>query len=191
MANAAAVSVGIASILVARPAMMAEVDPVIRPVEPGEFDRVGDVVVDAYAALGDLGGYEAVLRDVADRSRSAEVAVAVVDGAIAGTVTYVGGLGPYAESDDPEASWIRMLAVDPAFRGQGVGAALVEWCVARARESGRARLVLHTTDPMRDAQRLYARLGFDRAPDLDWEGQRGNWLRGYRMELGPTDGSGG
>ena len=171
--------------------MMAEVDPVIRPVEPGEFDRVGELVVDAYAALGELGGYEAVLRDVGDRSRSAEVAVAVVNGAIAGTVTYVGGLGPYAESDDPEASWIRMLAVDPAFRGQGVGAALVEWCVARARESGRARLVLHTTDPMRDAQRLYARLGFDRAPDLDWEAQRGNWLRGYRMELGPTDGSGG
>ena len=78
-----------------------------------------------------------------------------------------------------------MLAVDPAFRGQGVGAALVEWCVARARESGRARLVLHTTDPMRDAQRLYARLGFDRAPDLDWEAQPGSWLRGYRMELGP------
>ena len=44
---------------------------------------------------------------------------------------------------------------------------------------------------MSDAQRLYARLGFDRAPDLDWEGQRGSWLRGYRMELGPTHGSGG
>ena len=98
--------------------------------EPGEFDRVGDLVVDAYAALGDLGEYEAVLRDVADRSRSAEVAVAVVDGAIAGTVTFVGELGPYAESDDPDASWIRMLAVDPAFRGQGIGAALVEWCVS-------------------------------------------------------------
>ena len=113
----------------------------------------------------------------------------MVNGAIAGTVTYVGELGPYAESDDPEASWIRMLAVDPAFRGRGVGATLVEWCVARARESGRARLVLHTTEPMKDAQRLYARLGFDRAPDLDWQGQRGNWLRGYRMELGSTDGS--
>ena len=171
--------------------MMAGVDPEIRLAQVDEFTRVGDLVVDAYAALGDLGGYEAVLRDVADRSRTAEVAVAEINGAIAGTVTYVGELGPYAESDDPEASWIRMLAVDPAFRGQGVGAALVEWCVARARESGRARLVLHTTDPMMDAQRLYARTGFDRAPDLDWEAQSGSWLRGYRMELGPTYGSGG
>jgi GNAT superfamily N-acetyltransferase len=169
--------------------MMAGMDLVIRPVRPDEFDRVGDLVVDAYTSLGDPGEYQAVLRDVADRSRSAEVAVALVNDAIGGKVTYVGGLGPYAESDDPEASWIRMLAVDPAFRGQGVGAALVEWCVGRARESGRGRLVLHTTDRNRDAQRLYARLGFDRAPDLDWQGQRGNWLRGYRMELGSTDGS--
>ena len=171
--------------------MMAGVDPEIRPVQPGEFDRVGDLVVDAYAALGDLGGYEAVLRDVADRSRSAEVAVAAVDGAIAGTVTYVGGLGPYAESDDPEG------VMDPhARRGsrRSAGrASAPRWSSGASRErvkSGRARLVLHTTDPMRDAQRLYARLGFDRAPDLDWEAQAGSWLRGYRMELGPTDGSG-
>jgi GNAT superfamily N-acetyltransferase len=169
--------------------MMAGVDPVIRPVEPGEFDRVGDIVVDAYAALGDLGEYEAVLRDVADRSRHADVTVAAVDGVVAGTVTFVGQPGTYAESDDPDASWIRMLAVDPAFRGHGVGAALVDWCVARARESGRARLVLHTTDRNRDAQRLYARLGFDRSPDLDRVSKRGRWLRGFRMELGSTDGS--
>jgi GNAT superfamily N-acetyltransferase len=161
---------------------------VIRPVRPDECDRVGDLVVDAYRLLGDPGEYETVLRDVADRSQRADVAVAVLNGAIAGTVTFVGSVGPYAESDDPDGSWLRMLAVDAAFRGQGIGAALVEWCVRRAREFGRARLVLHTTDRNRDAQRLYDRLGFDRAPDLDWQGQRGNWLRGYRMELGPADG---
>ena len=163
------------------------VDPVIRLVAPSEFERVGDLVVDAYAALGELGGYEAVLRDVADRARHAEVAVAIVDGEVAGTVTYVGGLGPYAEGDDPDAAWIRMLAVAPHFRGRGIGAALVAWCVRRAREDRRARLVLHTTDPMAEAQRLYARLGFDRAPDLDWEPEPGYWLRGYRMKLsGPA-----
>jgi hypothetical protein len=55
---------------------MARVDPVIRLAQPADFKRIGDLVVDAYAALGDLGGYESVLRDVADRSGSAEVAVA-------------------------------------------------------------------------------------------------------------------
>ena len=163
------------------------VDPVIRLVAPFELERVGDLVVNAYAALGELGGYEAVLRDVADRARQAEVAVAIVDRQVAGTVTYVGGLGPYAEGEDPDAAWIRMLAVDPRFRGRGIGAALVGWCVTRAREDQRATVVLHTTDPMTDAQRLYARLGFERAPDLDWEPEPGYWLRGYRMRLrGPA-----
>jgi ribosomal protein S18 acetylase RimI-like enzyme len=164
--------------------MMPTMDPVIRPVAPAEFERVGDLVVDAYAALGDLGPYETVLRDVADRARRAEVAVAIVDGPVAGTVTYVGGPGAYAEVDDPDAAGIRMLAVDPAFRGRGIGEALVGWCVSRAREDQRARVVLHTTDPMTDAQRLYGRLGFDRAPDLDWEPAPGDWLRGYRLALG-------
>ena len=163
--------------------MMDGVDPAIRLVAPSEFERVGDLVVDAYAALGELGGYEAVLRDVADRAHRAGVAVAIVDGEAAGTVTYVGGLGPYAEGDDPDAAWIRMLAVDPRFRGRGIGAALVAWCVTRARADHRVRLVLHTTEPMTEAQRLYARLGFDRAPDLDLEPEPGYWLRGYRMNL--------
>jgi GNAT superfamily N-acetyltransferase len=108
----------------------------------------------------------------------------VMDGSVAGTVTYVPGLGPYAEGDDPNAGWIRMLAVDPAFRRRGIGAALVGWCVRRARESGRQRLFLHTTEPMTDAQRLYTRLGFSRAADLDWEADDDLWLRGYRLELG-------
>ena len=158
-------------------------DPEIRPVRRPEFDRVGDVVVDAYAAMFDLGDYEEELRQVAHRSRNAEVIVAVLDGSVAGTVTYVPGLGHYAEDEDPDAAWIRMLAVDPAFRGQGIGAALVEWCVRRARATGRRRLILHTTDPMTVAQRMYVRLGFSRAADLDWQPDDELWLRGYRMEL--------
>jgi len=159
------------------------VDPEIRPARPAEFDRVGDLVVDAYAAMFDLGDYEEVLRQVDVRSRNAEVVVAVLEGSVAGTLTYVPGLGPYAEGDDPDAAWIRMLAVGPDFRGRGIGAALVEWCVRRARDSGRRRLILHTTDPMTDAQRLYVRMGFRRAVDLDWQPDDELWLRGYRMEL--------
>lgn len=158
-------------------------EPEIRHVRPAEFERVGDLVVDAYAAMFDLGDYEEELRRVEHRSQHAEVIVAVLDGSVAGTLTYVPGLGPYAEGDDPDAGWIRMLAVAPEFRGRGIGAALVEWCVRRARTSGRERIVLHTTDPMTDAQRMYVRLGFSRAADLDWQPDDQFWLRGYRMEL--------
>jgi GNAT superfamily N-acetyltransferase len=163
--------------------MMGAMDPEIRAVRPTEFERVGELVVDAYAAMTDLGDYADVLRRVEDRSRSAEVVVALVDGSVAGTVTFVPGLGPYAEGDDPDAAWIRMLAVAPEYRGRGIGAALVDWCVRRARASGRRRLLLHTTDVMADAHRLYARLGFSRAPGQDWQPDEDLWLRGYSMEL--------
>ena len=57
----------------------------------------------------------------------------------------------------PEA---RLLAVAPAARGQGVGAALMQECVQRARQSGERALALHTADVRNAAMRLYERMGF-------------------------------
>lgn len=45
-------------------------------------------------------------------------------------------------------SEVRLLAVTPAARGQGIGTALMHECIRRARRSGVAVLALHTTDMM-------------------------------------------
>src|SRR6202008_4590693 len=58
---------------------------------------------------------------------------------------------------------LRLLAVAPATRGRGIGAALVRECLRRARESGATALTLHTTDMMRVAMGMYERMGFARA----------------------------
>lgn len=60
----------------------------------------------------------------------------------------------------------QIRAVDDAVRGRGIGEALVEFCIARAREQART-ILLHTTQHMPAAQRLYARMGFTRRPDRD------------------------
>jgi len=60
------------------------------------------------------------------------------------------------------------VAVEPAARGRGIGAALVGACLARARSAGLARIGLYTQPAMLAAQRLYDRLGFRRSPDRDW-----------------------
>jgi ribosomal protein S18 acetylase RimI-like enzyme len=78
---------------------------------------------------------------------------------------------------------VRLLAVAPAARGRGVGAALMDECVRRARQSGAAALTLHTADIMRAAIRLYERLGFQRAPDLDMQPAPGVTIKGYRFGL--------
>jgi len=58
----------------------------------------------------------------------------------------------------------RLLTVDVAARGRGVGAALVRECIGRA--AGHL-LIIHTTQWMEAARRMYERLGFDRRPDRD------------------------
>ena len=55
---------------------------------------------------------------------------------------------------------IKRLYVAPAGRGHGVGRCLVEGVVAKARQIGYTRLVLDTLPSMKEAQKLYATLGF-------------------------------
>lgn len=81
-----------------------------------------------------------------------------------------------------------MLAVLPEFQGRGIGEALVRACLERARADGRQRVYLDTTEWMDAAQRLYQRMGFARAPELDWEPATGVRLRKYVYELEPTAG---
>jgi GNAT superfamily N-acetyltransferase len=82
--------------------------------------------------------------------------------------------------DYPE---VRLLAVVPAARGKGVGAALIDECARRARRAGATTLGLHTMDMMRAAVRMYERMGFVRAPDLDFTPAEGVLVKGYRLDL--------
>jgi predicted N-acetyltransferase YhbS len=78
---------------------------------------------------------------------------------------------------------VRLLAVHPDQRGAGVGTALMQACIRRARQSGAPTLVLYTSVLMRAAIRLYERLGFTRAPELDVEAALGLIIIGYRLNL--------
>jgi ribosomal protein S18 acetylase RimI-like enzyme len=90
---------------------------------------------------------------------------------------------------------VRLLAVTPTAQGQGIGRSLMEECLARARGQGAAAMILHTTDMMQAAMTLYTKLGFVRAPELDFkpfppemEPQldatlRDALIKGYRLAL--------
>jgi GNAT superfamily N-acetyltransferase len=161
----------------------------IRPVRPNEHHALGELTVAAYAAIDpavvDGDGYAGELRDVAGRVADAEVFVAVDDaGTVLGGVTYVPGPdSAWAEFSEPDGAGIRMLAVAPEAQGRGVGEALSRACVDRARAAGRGQILLHSTDRMATAHRLYQRLGFARDLSLDWEPVAGFWLRGFRLRL--------
>ena len=163
----------------------------IRLGRPDEFAAIGELVVGVYDAIDPhgLGEYADELRDVGGRAASADILVAVDDddGTLLGAVTYVPGpASALAEFDDPDAAGIRMLAVAQEAQGRGIGRALVEVCLDRARAAGRRQVLLHTTDWMATAHRLYAGMGFERDPSMDWpapEAEGEFWLRGFRMQL--------
>jgi len=93
-----------------------------------------------------------------------------------------------SRSDSLEMPWpeVRLLAVPPGVRGRGVGAALIRECMHRVRRSGGRVLSLHTTDLMQTALRMYERMGFVRAAELDFHPAPGVTVRGYRLDLEET-----
>jgi ribosomal protein S18 acetylase RimI-like enzyme len=130
--------------------------------------------------------YEADLYDVRTRAESPGCTVLVAvdaDGTITGGVTFVAdALSPMAEHAEPGAASIRMLAVDDVARRRGIGDALVQECIARARAAGATQVVLHSTPWMHAAHRLYGRHGFSRDESLDWRVD-GIDLLGFRLAL--------
>jgi ribosomal protein S18 acetylase RimI-like enzyme len=92
-----------------------------------------------------------------------------------------GDFGEVTESEDEAA--FRMLAVDPAVRGRGVGELLVRTCLDRAGAAGKRRVVISTDPRMTSAHRLYERLGFRRLPARDWSPVPGVDLLVYSVEL--------
>jgi GNAT superfamily N-acetyltransferase len=61
---------------------------------------------------------------------------------------------------DEATAQLRILLVDPVARGVGLGARLVDECLAFARASGYQRMKLWTNDPLIAARNIYLSRGF-------------------------------
>ena len=161
------------------------VPPDVETARPEDFPRIAELTVGVYVEGGFASpGYVDRLADVAGRAREAQLLVAWDDaGVVVGSVVVVlgGDFGEVTESDEEAA--FRMLVVDPAVRGRGVGESLVRACLDRARAAGKRRMVLSTAPEMTAAHRVYGRLGFTRLPERDWRPHPGVELMAYALEL--------
>jgi GNAT superfamily N-acetyltransferase len=164
----------------------------IREATEQDFDEIGRLTVAAYRALDTWVGddYAVHLADVADRAGAPGNVILVAEdedsGRILASVTLTLEAGPYfewAHGSDGDCGF-RMLAVDPAAQGAGVGPRLVAECLDRARAAGRRRMVIGSTEWMTTAHRIYERFGFRRVPELD---QMWGDIRGlcFRLDLVP------
>lgn len=142
----------------------------IRPVRPEEHARVGELTLAAYDRVGTMSdAYRAEIADTGARvADGADVWVAVDDGgAVIGAVTFVDAGNRHFEAPEVGDCGFRMLAVDPAAQGRGVGRALVQRCLDEATARGRRRIAIHTMIWMEGAQAMYDSMGFVRRPDRD------------------------
>ena len=174
--------------------MTPKLDPVclvIRDARDDERDAMRELTLAAYEEYAAIlpeavwTGYRRQLAATLDSEGPVERIVAQRNGALMGSVLLfppaTKAYGSAALSTDcPE---VRLLAVGPKARGEGVGTALMNECAQRARRVGATALGLHTMDFMRAAVRLYERMGYIRAPELDFAPAKGVLVKGYRLDL--------
>jgi len=161
----------------------------IRDARADELDAVAGVMVAAYDeyipadATGDLLAYREQIRDVRSRQAHATLILAEQAARIVGAVTYYSdGHGAHAGCPQ-EWAVIRLLAVHPDARGRGIGRALTEECIGRARAAGARAVGLHTTVFMAVARAMYERMGFVRVPDFDFWPMPGIHVMAYQLVL--------
>ncbi|GAA1440568.1 hypothetical protein GCM10009602_13600 [Nocardiopsis tropica] len=142
---------------------------IVRRVLPDEMNAVSELRVMAYTADGLVNvnpAHVEALRLLGADGRG-EVLVAADDERLLGTVMFEPWSPESEIARNADEAEMRAFAVSPGARGLGVGRALVNALVDRAREEGISRLLVSALPEMVAAQYVYRARGFRRAPDRD------------------------
>ena len=128
--------------------------------------------------------YLADIMDVRARMKESQLIVAEVEGNLAGTVTLYTHGRSQIEGNWPEG-WggVRLLGVDPKYRGMGLGRMLMDECMRRCRAEGMKTVGLHTAPMMAVAKAMYERMGFQHVPEFDHHPRPGVTIMAYKLDL--------
>jgi len=162
----------------------------IRDARADEREAVRDLTLRAYSVYATLmepaawAGLDGAVRRALE-SETAQRIVADDAGTLIGSVMlFPADTASYGEYTDAlPAPELRLLAVPATAQGRGVGRALVEECIRRARAAGADAIGLHTSKSMATARELYLRMGFERAPETDFFPPGAEHVEGYRLRL--------
>lgn len=144
-----------------RPAILADIDELVRLRKFLLSDGTGHYVArtpDQDAAW--QAAYRAWLRARLPATATAAVIACGFeghDGLVGCAIAVIDDRAPTAECLNGKVGWLQTVVVDPAYRGRGLGAAIVEYALAWLRDRDVRQVTLQTTPA---AQSLYRSRGF-------------------------------
>ncbi len=168
---------------------------IIREAKLSEFESIGTLLVKVYSQLKgfpspeEQPAYYERLRNVGQFIELPKTKLLVAltpEGSIGGAVVYFGDMSHYGSggtaTKEKNAAGFRLLAVEPLYRGQGLGKLLTESCIQLAMSEKQHQLIIHSTKAMQTAWNMYENMGFVRSLDLDFlQGELP--VFGFRMDL--------
>ena len=154
---------------------------IVRDATRNEFSEIGELMVDVYSQLegfptkAEQPKYYKMLANIGSLTRNPKTKLLIAitsSGKIGGGVVYFGDMKYYGSggtaTSQKNASGFRLLAVDPATRGKGIGKLLTNACFQLAKDENQNQMIIHSTKAMRIAWKMYEKMGFKRSKDLDF-----------------------
>lgn len=169
-------------------------DIVVRDARPDEFPIVAELTRRAYAEYAAImepnawAGLSNAIETALAGDEPVERIIAEENGRIVGSaMLYAPDANAYGDVAR-RVRWpeVRLVSVAPDARRRGIARALMDECVRRARETGATEIGLHTSRSMRAAIRMYQSMGFERAPEHDFQPSGAELVEGYRLRVDPT-----
>jgi len=160
---------------------MTHSDFFVRDAKPKEFTLIGELMIQVYGNLSGFPSqqeqpeYYKMLANVGNLTKNTKTRLLVAvnsNNQVLGAVVYIGDIKNYGAKNvaysEKNAAGFRLLAVHPTARGKGIGKLLVNYCLKTAKLENNKQLIIHSTHAMKIAWKMYEKLGFKRATELDF-----------------------
>lgn len=157
----------------------------VRPYQKGEENYVADLhqrlYTEEYAWGPSFTDYAVkIALDFAKKAKSdrEELFIAEAKGSPIGCVML-------CETDDPDVGQLRLYAVEKEYRKFGIGSALTEAFMEKAKSAGYRKLMLWTAGPLTAAIHHYEKMGFHTVESVennDWS-TKGTPVEEVKMEM--------
>lgn len=136
----------------------------LRNYRESDKEKINSLAVEAFEqfqdSYSDWPTFRSNIANMAALSEVGEIIVAEIENKVVGSVAYIKPGAPKSQLFRPEWPIMRMLVVSPSYRGSGIGRALAEECLNRAKRDGASVFALHTSEIMQIALPMYIRMGF-------------------------------